>query len=103
MRRTVDGSMSLVDPGTSRDHEGVIGSALPDGGGSLHLAQAEPALPDGRGSFDWSNLDRYFTASPLVDDGVPDGLVDGRLATKHDDAASGPIPEDRDDFFAALA
>jgi hypothetical protein len=53
----------------------------------------------------WSSLDSYFAASPQVDDAVPDGIVDGRVATRiwHDDAGAGPIQEERDDFFAAIA
>jgi hypothetical protein len=53
----------------------------------------------------WSSLDRYFAASPQVDDAVPDVIVDGRLATStwHGDAGTVQIQEDRDDFFAAIA
>jgi hypothetical protein len=50
-----------------------------------------------------ASLDRYFAASPQVDDAVPDGMVDGRLATStwNSEVGSGQILDERDDFFAA--
>jgi hypothetical protein len=53
-------------------------------------------------NINWSSLDRYFAVSPQVDDALPDNLVDARIAsTWQDQAGSGPIREERDDFFVA--
>jgi hypothetical protein len=101
MRRGVAGGLSLADP------TGPAIITLPS------VSVAALSSPDsevtGRGagtpSVNWSTLDRYFAASPQVDDAVPDGIVGGGVATStwHDDASTGQIQEERDDFFAASA
>jgi hypothetical protein len=73
---------------------------------SLAALSSADTESTGRGTdtpaVNWSSLDRYFAASPQADDAVPDNLVDARLAsTWHDQAGSGPIQEERDDFFAS--
>jgi hypothetical protein len=96
MRRAVDG--------------GVLASGVasaPRGTDLAALSSADTASADrGAGAnlpvMDWSSLDHFFAAGSQVDDVVPDGMVAGRLATStwHDDAATGQIQEERDDFFA---
>jgi hypothetical protein len=100
MRRAVDGNVSLADP--------TGASVITSPSVSVAALSSADAEATGRGantpSVIWSSLDRYFTASPQVGDAVPDNLVNARLAsTWHDQAGSGPIQEERDDFFAAIA
>jgi hypothetical protein len=101
MRRGPDGNVSLADPSGAS----IITSP------SVSLAALSSADTEStrRGAdtpnTNWSSLDRYFAASLQVNDAVPDGIVDGRLATStwRDNAETGQIQEERDDFFAAIA
>jgi hypothetical protein len=102
MRRGVDGNVSLADP--SGGMPSII--TLP----SVSVAALSSADSEATGrsadtsGINWSNLDRYFAVSPQVDDAVPDGIVDGRLATSTwHDVGSDQIQDERDDFFAAAS
>jgi hypothetical protein len=103
MRRGVDGDVSLADP------IGGTPAIITSPSVSLAALSAADTEATRHGadtpSIDWSSLDRYFAASPQVDDAVPDGIVDGRMAnsTWQNHAGAGPIQEERDDFFAASA
>src|SRR5262249_24054422 len=98
MRRAVDGNVSFADS-ISGTPSIIIWPSV-----SVAALSSADGGATGRGvdtGVNWSSLDRYFAASPQVDDAMPDGIVDGRVATStwHDDA--GQIQEERDDFFAA--
>jgi uncharacterized protein (TIGR03118 family) len=100
MRRGPDGTVSLADP------TGGMPSIITPPSVSVAALSSADSEATGRGAdasaVNWPSLDRYFAGSPQVD-AVPDGIVDGRVATStwHDDA--GQIQEERDDFFAASA
>jgi DNA-binding beta-propeller fold protein YncE len=99
MRRAVDGNVSFADPisGTpsiiTPPPVSVAALSSPDSEATVRGADTP--------SINWSSLDHYFAVSPQADDAVPDGIVDGQVATStwHDDAG-GQIQEERDDFFA---
>jgi hypothetical protein len=103
MRRAVDGNVSFADPTGGTPSVVTLPSV------SLAALSSADTQATGRGAdtpnINWSSLDRYFAASPQVDDAVPDAMVDGRVATStwRDNAETGQIQEERDDFFAAIA
>jgi hypothetical protein len=100
MRRAVDGNVSLAAP------TGGMPSIITLPSVSVAALSSADTEATERGAdasgINWSSLDRYFAASPQVDNAVTDGITDGS-GTWHDDAGADPIQEERDDFFAAIA